>query len=201
VRKPEEVSARQHVGAVATLNNTLSKLPPAFDDLQKVSDTDMMDVLASKAPKGHKKLMTDHGFDPQTTTTAEFVEICERAETKEGLQTCKRSHDSDDDSSDDKVQHPKKPRKKAKTSSHHNSRERDTNSIAKNTVPIRPTTLARARSSSTVVEKTIGRGKMLPNLNTRTASRNTCLACVPWQAVFLVSLRHMLAKPRTQPDL
>jgi hypothetical protein len=125
MRKPKEVSTRQYVGAVATLNNTLSKLPPAFDDLQKVSETDMMDILASKAPKGHKELMTDHGFDPQTATTAEFVEICERAETKEALQTRKQSHDSDDDSSDDdEVQHPKKPKKKAKTSSYRNSRER-----------------------------------------------------------------------------
>jgi hypothetical protein len=124
MRKPEEVSTRQYVGAVATLNNTLSKLPPAFDDLQKVLDTDMMDVLASKAPKGHKELMTDHGFDPQTATTAEFVEICECAETKEALQTRKQSHDSDDDSSDDEVQRPKKPRKKTKTSSCHNSRQR-----------------------------------------------------------------------------
>jgi hypothetical protein len=90
---------------------------------KKVSD--MMDVLASKAPKGHKELMTDHGLDPQTAATAEFVEICERAETKEALQTRKQSHDSDDDSSDDnEVQRPKKPRKKAKTSSCHNSRER-----------------------------------------------------------------------------
>jgi hypothetical protein len=124
MRKPKEVSARQHVGTVATLNNTLSKLPPAFDDLQKVSDTDMMDVLASKAPIGHKELMTDHGFDPQTATTAEFAEICERAETKEAPETRKQSHDSNDDSSDDEVQRPKKPRKKGKTSSYHNSRER-----------------------------------------------------------------------------
>jgi hypothetical protein len=173
MRKPKEVSTRQYVGAVATLNNTLSKLPPALDDLQKISDTDMMDILASKAPKGHKELMTDHGFDPQTATTTEFVEICERAETKEALQTRKQSHDSDDDSSDDEVQRPKKPRKKAKTSSYHNSRERDPNSIVKNTVPIRPTTLVRARSSSTVVEKTIGRRKILPNLSTRTTSRST----------------------------
>jgi hypothetical protein len=124
MRKPKEVSTRQHVGAVATLNNTLSKLPPAFDDLQKVSDTDMMDVLASKAPKGHKELMTVHGFDPLTATTAKVVEICERAETKEALQTRKQSHDSDDDSSHDEVQRPRKPRKQAKTSSCRNSRER-----------------------------------------------------------------------------
>jgi hypothetical protein len=48
MRKPKEVSARQDVGAVATLNNTLAKLPPAFEDLQKVSDMDMMDILTSK---------------------------------------------------------------------------------------------------------------------------------------------------------
>jgi hypothetical protein len=112
----EGISTRQHVGAVATLNNTLSKLPPAFDDLQKVSDTDVMDILASKAPKGRRELMTNDGFDLQTATTAEFAEICERAETKEALQTRKQSRDSDDDSSDDEVQRPKKPKKKAKTS-------------------------------------------------------------------------------------
>jgi hypothetical protein len=102
MRKPKEVSTRQCAGAVATLNNTLSELPPAFEDLQKVSDTDVMDILASKAPKGHEELMTDHGFDPLTAATAESVEICERAdETKEALQTRDRkSHDSDDDSSD-----------------------------------------------------------------------------------------------------
>jgi hypothetical protein len=98
----------------------MSKLPPAFDDLQKVSDTDMMEILASKALEGHKELMTDRGFDPQTAATAEFAEICERAKTKEALQTRKQSHDSDDDSSDDEVQGPNKHRKKGKTSSHHN---------------------------------------------------------------------------------
>jgi hypothetical protein len=53
------------------------------------------------------------------------------------------------------------------------TRERDPNSVAKNTVPIRPTTLARARSSLTVVEKTIGRRRILPNLSARTASQST----------------------------
>jgi hypothetical protein len=83
-----------------------------------------MDILANKAPKGHKELMTDHGFDPQTATTAEFVEICERAETKEALQTRDNTHYSDDESSEDDEHRPKKPRKKAKTSSHKSTRER-----------------------------------------------------------------------------
>jgi hypothetical protein len=87
MRKPKEVNTRQHVGAVATLNNTIDKLPPAFEALQKLSDTDIVDILASKAPKSHEELMTDHGFDPQTATSAEFAETRERAETKEALQT------------------------------------------------------------------------------------------------------------------
>jgi hypothetical protein len=44
-----------------------------------------MDILASKATKSHKEIMTDHGFDPQTATTDKFVEICEHAETKKAL--------------------------------------------------------------------------------------------------------------------
>jgi hypothetical protein len=118
------VSTRQYVGAIATLNNTLEKLPPGFEAGQKVSDTDMMDILASKAPEGPKELMTDHGFDPQTATTTEFVEIYERAETKEAVQTrASKNCYSDNDSSEDETR-PKKPKKKAKTSSYNSRSER-----------------------------------------------------------------------------
>jgi hypothetical protein len=56
---------RCYVGAVHTLNNALEQLPPSFDATQKILDQDMMDILASNAPKKHKELMTDQGFDPQ----------------------------------------------------------------------------------------------------------------------------------------
>jgi hypothetical protein len=118
MRKPKETTTRQYVGAVSTLNSTLEGLPPAFAAGQKVTETDMMDILASKAPKSHKELMTDHGFDPQTATKAEFVEICERAETKEALLD-KRSayhHCSENDDSSDDNRQAKKPKKKHKTS-------------------------------------------------------------------------------------
>jgi hypothetical protein len=49
MRKLEDVWTRQHVGAVATLNNTPLELPPAFNKGQKPPDSDMMDVMASKA--------------------------------------------------------------------------------------------------------------------------------------------------------
>ena len=85
MRKPEDANSRQYVGAVHTLNESMEKLPPAFADTQMIPQADVMDILASKAPKSHKDLMTTHGFDPQTATTEEFVEICERAETKDNL--------------------------------------------------------------------------------------------------------------------
>jgi hypothetical protein len=112
MRKRKDASNRQYVGAVATLNDTLTKLPPTFNaDQQKLPDHDIMDIMASKAPKNFKELMTDHGFDPQTATTEEFVEICERAETKEAIQKTKPSrYSSDDNSSVDGVI-PGSPRK------------------------------------------------------------------------------------------
>ena len=85
IRKPKDFTTRQYVGAVQTLNEKMEDLPPAFSEAQKIPAADMMDILASKAPKAHKELMTDHGFDPQTATQEQFVEICERAETKEQL--------------------------------------------------------------------------------------------------------------------
>jgi hypothetical protein len=63
MRKPKDASTRQYVGAVTTLNDTLTKLPPAFNADQKLPDHDIMDIMASKAPKNFKELMTDHGFD------------------------------------------------------------------------------------------------------------------------------------------
>ena len=50
MRKPKDATTRQYVGAVHTLNNHLEKLPPAFAAGQKIPITDLMDILASKAP-------------------------------------------------------------------------------------------------------------------------------------------------------
>ena len=73
----------------------------------------MMDILASNAPKTHKELMTDQGFDPQTATTDQFVEICERAESKAALRTKNDRNRSDDDSSE--AERPSKKSNKKRT--------------------------------------------------------------------------------------
>jgi hypothetical protein len=96
MRKPHGVSTRQYVSAVHVLNNMIGQLPPTFDPNQKILEPDLMDILVSKAPKSHRELMVDQGFNPQTATTEEFVEICERAEQKDNIRT-KHDNSSDDE--------------------------------------------------------------------------------------------------------
>ena len=71
--------------------------------------------------KKHKELMTDQGFDPQTATTDQFVEICERAESKAALRTKNDRNPSDDDSSEDE-RPSKKSNKKRTTESYKDKR-------------------------------------------------------------------------------
>jgi hypothetical protein len=113
MRKPAGISTRQYVSAVHVLNNMIGQLPPAFEANQKILEPDLMDILVSNAPKTHQQLKVEHGFNPQTATTEEFLEICERAENKDALQTNRKR--SDDDSSEDE-RPTKKITKKNRTS-------------------------------------------------------------------------------------
>jgi hypothetical protein len=117
MRKPYGRSTRQYVGAVNKMNDMLTKLPPGYKDAQKISDTDMIDNLAVLAPREHKNLMIEQGFDPRTATIETYVEICERAETKEDThkETKTRKNArfaSDDDESDSSYKKKKKQKKK-----------------------------------------------------------------------------------------
>jgi hypothetical protein len=59
MRKPKNVSTRQYVGAVTTLNEMLTKMPPDFREDQKLADKDILDVMASKAPQTQKDPLTE----------------------------------------------------------------------------------------------------------------------------------------------
>jgi hypothetical protein len=88
-------------------------MPPSFDATQKIPDNDIRDILASKAPQSHKDLMTEHGYDPRTGTMDDFLEYCERAETKEAKRRPKYG-ESDHDDSDDERHLKKKAKSKPK---------------------------------------------------------------------------------------
>ena len=84
------------------MDSMIGQLPPGIEANQKILDPDIMDILVSNAPKSHRELMTDQGFDAQTATTDQFVEICGGAETKEALRSNKlRRYDQDDSSPED----------------------------------------------------------------------------------------------------
>ena len=83
MRKPYSCTTRQYVGAVHTLNQTLARMPPLFDAAQQVPESELLDILASKAPQSHKALMrTEQGFDLQNATIQEFIEIGKCCKTK-----------------------------------------------------------------------------------------------------------------------
>jgi hypothetical protein len=85
MRKPYGRPTRQYVGAaVNEMNAMLAKLPPGFNDAQKILDTDIIDNLAVLAPRKHKNLMIEQGLGPISAMIETYVEICERAETEEG---------------------------------------------------------------------------------------------------------------------
>jgi hypothetical protein len=97
-------------------------LPPDFNDAQKLSTKDIVEVLATKAPKEHKNLMIEQGFNPETSTVEQFVEISEHAETKKTIhKECKRYFNSKDMSSSDEDS----PSKKRKPSKAKNFRSQD----------------------------------------------------------------------------
>jgi hypothetical protein len=56
--------------------------------------------------------MTDHGFDPQTATLEELVEICERQETKEAIRKRPIYTSDSDNSSVEAPRHKKKKHQK-----------------------------------------------------------------------------------------
>jgi hypothetical protein len=109
MRKPKNVSTRQYVGAVTTLSEMLTKMPPDFKEDQKLADKDTLDIMALKAPQTDKDLLTEHGFIAQDSTVEMFVEFCELAEAKEVKR--KPAYESDYNNSDRERQ-PKKAKQK-----------------------------------------------------------------------------------------
>jgi hypothetical protein len=97
-------------------------MPPLFNQTQKIPEPELLDILASKAPQNHKAIIIEQGFDPQTATIQEFVEISECAETKEALgnlhtkSTREDYYDSDDSERGRQNKKPKKTRRELSSS-------------------------------------------------------------------------------------
>ena len=73
------------MGLVRDLNSRMAQLPPLFDDSQVLEESELVDFLANKAPKSHKAMLINQGFNPETSTLETFVEHYERAETTDDI--------------------------------------------------------------------------------------------------------------------
>ena len=69
------------MGLVRDLNSRRAQLPPLFKDSQVLEESELVDFLANKAPKSHKAMLINQGFNPETSTIETFFEHCKRAET------------------------------------------------------------------------------------------------------------------------
>jgi hypothetical protein len=84
--KPYDLTTRQYVGYYNNLNALCAQLPPAFDDTQKLSERELIINIASKAPKPHKKMLIQQGYNPENGSMADLIDYCERAETTENVE-------------------------------------------------------------------------------------------------------------------
>ena len=83
--KPHKLTTRQYVDLVHDLNSRMAQLPPFFEDSQVLQESELVEFLANKAPKHHKAMLINQGFNPETSTLETFVEHCERAETTNNI--------------------------------------------------------------------------------------------------------------------
>ena len=63
----------------------MAKLPPLFQESQKLDKSELVDSLANKAPISHKAMLIYQGFNPETADLETFVEHCKRAETTDNI--------------------------------------------------------------------------------------------------------------------
>ena len=71
--KPRRLTTRQYVGLVRDLSSRMAQLPPLFEDSQVLDEFELVDSLANKAPRTHKAMLINQGFNPETETLETFV--------------------------------------------------------------------------------------------------------------------------------
>ena len=65
------------------------QIPPPFQEIHKLDESELVDSLANKAPTIHKNMLTYQGFNPETGYLETSVEHCERAETTDNISGAK----------------------------------------------------------------------------------------------------------------
>ena len=93
--KPSDLTMRQFVGCYNNLNSICEQLPPNFNEAQKISARDCIIIIAGKAPKPHKKMMIQQGYNPENGSMQDLIDYCERAEINESVEHGAKSKGKD----------------------------------------------------------------------------------------------------------
>ena len=110
---PCKLTTRQYVGLVRDLNSRMAQLPPLFEDSQKFDESELVESLANKAPRTHKAMLIDQGFNPKSEYLKTFVEHCKRTEKMDDISGAKFAV-SNEDSEPRKKKRPKSKDKHSK---------------------------------------------------------------------------------------
>ena len=54
------------MGLVCDINLRMAQMSALFDKNQKLDESELMDSLASKAPRSYKAMLISQGFNPET---------------------------------------------------------------------------------------------------------------------------------------
>jgi hypothetical protein len=85
VAKQPNMSTRTWAARLNEINQMLVEFPPAFNESQKISNEDFVEIIEYNIPPSWRASMVVHGFEPINHTLSEIIEFCEKLEYSEGM--------------------------------------------------------------------------------------------------------------------
>ena len=96
MEKPLKLTTMQYVGLARDLNSKIAQMPPLFDRNREMDESELVNSLASKAPRSHKAMIIPQGFNTETGYLETFLEHYKQAETTDNINVHKFSASVED---------------------------------------------------------------------------------------------------------
>lgn len=85
MRKPYTMKVKHFKNRVLDINNMLQKFPPDFNEAQKLSESELKEIIQYGLPVKWNNEMIRQNFDPTKSTLHELIEFYERQECVESM--------------------------------------------------------------------------------------------------------------------
>ena len=79
MEKPANKKIREFVYAATTLNDLMERLPPSFDESQKLQAGEFLYAVHQTVEQPYRDIVKFHGFKLGDGNISDYIEICERA--------------------------------------------------------------------------------------------------------------------------